>query len=355
MSNKTYIALISILIFLLGLFLVEGYAHMLDCQVTTNCAATTIFKISSLTNAHAEVPSLSNYTYKVCCQTPSYTLGTSCSTGYNVLRLSDTTNAHVEKNNYTNYPVNVCLSFPSGNISCTYTTQNCVDAGYDTCLATISADTNAETADCVTDPYATKVCCKAHCVGSITGTVKNQNNQSISSADVSAKKGLTTIKSATTDQQGNFVINDIDCGSFTLVVSHPDYLTQTKSNIVVNPQQQTIVNFGGENDTSSSLVLGSSCEQDCTFAAGNIVYASCDGKNGCIFYDSISRVACDNSQPGWVRDYNSSHYVTCASGAPQAKIEIEASVSCASGTLVKVTKIVVYNGKPVKLVVATCG
>ena len=97
------------------------------------------------------------------------------------------------------------------------------------------------------------------------------------------------------------------------------------------------------------------CENDCTFFDDNIVHASCDGLNGCTFYDSISKAACDNSQPGWVRDYNSTHYVTCASGSPQPKIEIEASVGCESGTLVKVTRIVVYNGKPVKLVVAVCG
>jgi len=65
--------------------------------------------------------------------------------------------------------------------------------------------------------------------------------------------------------------------------------------------------------------------------------------------------ACDNAQPGWIRDYDVNNYVVCASGPLQPKLEIRASVSCESGTLVKVTRIVVYNGKPVKLVVATCG
>lgn len=97
------------------------------------------------------------------------------------------------------------------------------------------------------------------------------------------------------------------------------------------------------------------CENDCTFFDDSIVHAFCDGKNGCSFYDSISKEACDNSQPGWARDYNSTHYVTCAPGVPQPKVEIQASVSCESRTLVKVTRIVVYNGKPVQLVVAVCG
>ena len=77
--------------------------------------------------------------------------------------------------------------------------------------------------------------------------------------------------------------------------------------------------------------------------------------HGCTLYDAIAKAACDNSQPGWARDYDGSRYITCASGAPQPKVEIQADVTCAKGTLVKVTRIVLYNGKPVKLVVATCG
>ena len=284
------------------------------------------------------------------------------------------TNAHVEKNAFTNYPIKACLSSTDNiDLSCTYTMQSCSDIGYDACLATISADTNANAADCVTNPYQTKICCKtacksasetncgdgidndcdnlidcndADCGGSIAGAVKNLNAQGISSADVSAKKGLTTIASATTNQQGGYSIAQINCGTYNLVASHPDYAPAT---MTISPQsgQQLTADF--------SLVLGTSCEQDCTFASDNIVHASCDGKNGCAFYDSIAKAACDNSQPGWVRDYDSSHYVVCASGAPQSKLEIKASVSCASGTLVKVTRIVVHNGKPVRLVVATCG
>jgi len=164
---------------------------------------------------------------------------------------------------------------------------------------------------------------------------------------------LTLVKSAATNSQGVYSIASLACATYNLVVSHPDYAPQTKSNFQVNPQQQETANFGGSD--SGALVLGTSCEPDCTFAADDLIHISCDGKNGCSFYDSISKAACDNSQPGWVRDYNSSHYITCSSGSPQPKVEIKASVSCASGTLVKVTSIVLYNGMPVKLVVAMCG
>ncbi|MBI2659227.1 carboxypeptidase regulatory-like domain-containing protein [Candidatus Woesearchaeota archaeon] len=189
-------------------------------------------------------------------------------------------------------------------------------------------------------------CQDSDCDSSVTGTVKNQNNQPVALADVSATKDSAAIKSATTDTQGRYAISPINCGAYSLVASHADYTPQAKS-IELQPNQQLIANF--------SLVLGTSCEADCTFAGDSIVHAACDGQNGCSFYDSTAKAACDNSQPGWARDYNSTHYIICPSGAPQLKIEIGASISCESGTLVKVTRIVVYNGKPVKLVVAACG
>ena len=380
MRGKTKVILIAV-IFMLQLLLVKSAPLTLSCSVTNNCQGTPIFKMSAPANAHAENWSLNNYEYSVCCQAQGITIGNSCDTGVQVIRLSADTNAHAEKVEYAPaaYSKNICISAPSNALlSCISTTQDCQSIGYDACLATISGDANAHVADCVTDPYPLKICCKSECTsltetactdgldndcdglvdcndtdctGSIAGAVKNQDGQAVSSADVSAKKDLTTVASSATNSQGNYDIASINCGTYSLVASHPNYAPQTKSNVVVNAQQQTTVNFEG----SSSMVLGSSCEADCTFAADNIVHASCDTRNGCTFYDSISKSACDNSQPGWVRDYNSSHYVICAPGSPQPKIEIEASVSCASGTLVKVTSIVLYNGKPVKLVVAACG
>jgi len=174
--------------------------------------------------------------------------------------------------------------------------------------------------------------------------VLNQNGNGISLAEVIAKKDITPVQSTTTAQDGTYSMS-INCGPYNLAASHSTYATQTKT-IYVGPRTDTSVNF--------SLVTGTSCESDCTYASDNLVHASCDGKNGCGFYDSTSKSACDLSQPGWVREYDSSNYVVCPSGSPQLKVEIQASLSCASGTIIKVTRIVVYNGKPVKLVVAAC-
>ncbi len=98
-----------------------------------------------------------------------------------------------------------------------------------------------------------------------------------------------------------------------------------------------------------------SCESDCTYYYDNIVHAACDGQNSCQFFDSISKSACDFSQPGWIRDYDSSNYVVCAGGAPQLKAVYEASIACDKEDIVKSTRIANYKGKPVKLVVAVCG
>ncbi len=189
-------------------------------------------------------------------------------------------------------------------------------------------------------------CEDTDCAGSVNGTVINQDSQPISSADMQLKNDLEPLTSTTTNSQGIYSFPAVACGNNNILASHTEYAPQIKS-VNLQPREDTFVNF--------TLVTGTSCEQDCTFAYDNIVHESCDGKNGCTFYDDTAKNACDNAQPGWTRDYNASHYVVCAPGVPQPKIEIKASLSCSSGTLVKITRIVLYNGKPVRLVVATCG
>lgn len=131
----------------------------LICTIVANCSDTILFRISALSNAHAEMPDNSNYPYAVCCRRNGDSLGTSCSSGFTFLRLSAETNAHVQKNSYFEYPFPVCLS-SNYNVLCDYTADSCASMGYTACIATISSDTNAHVADCVTDPYPLKVCCR---------------------------------------------------------------------------------------------------------------------------------------------------------------------------------------------------
>jgi len=113
-----------------------------------------VLRMSASSNAHAELPSQSNYSNYVCCSGIS---GTSCTGGTVFLKLSALTNAHVEQTNYSNYSNNACLTPSAGEtISCNYSTS--CSTGY-VCLASISSGTNAHIGDC--SAYSTKVCCTA--------------------------------------------------------------------------------------------------------------------------------------------------------------------------------------------------
>jgi len=131
----------------------------LVCSIAVDsCPNTTVFKMSAVTNAHAELPGQTNYNNYVCCSGVAG-LGTSCSGNYDtVLKLSGITNAHIEKDTQANYTNSVCLSVPTGStIVCDYATT-CATLGPDyTCVASISGDTNAHVGDCTA--YTTKVCC----------------------------------------------------------------------------------------------------------------------------------------------------------------------------------------------------
>jgi len=139
--------------------LVGAAKQSLACEIAVgSCPNTSIFKMSAISNAHAELSGQTNYDYYVCCSGITG-LGTSCSGNYDtVLKLSGITNAHVEKDTQANYTNSVCLSVPTGStIICNYASDcSALGPGY-TCLASISGDTNAHVGNCAA--YETKVCC----------------------------------------------------------------------------------------------------------------------------------------------------------------------------------------------------
>ena len=137
--------------------------ELITCSITSSsCSDTTLFKMYSTTNAHAELLGQANYNYYACCS-GDVTLGTSCSGNYDtVLKLSSATNAHVEKNTQENYANSVCFSTTAAStIVCDYA-ADCSSLGSRfECVASISGDTSAHVGDC-TD-YSTKVCCSIMC------------------------------------------------------------------------------------------------------------------------------------------------------------------------------------------------
>jgi hypothetical protein len=249
--------LIIILISFLAIFIFTNSVEAaLTCSVTSgSCSGTTVFKMQSTSNSHAELPSQTNYNYYVCCSGVT-DLGNDCNATNKAvaLKLSAATNAHVEKNTYTNYTNSVCLSAPSGpSITCSYA-SNCSTLGSDyVCLASISGDTNAHVGNC--DAYSTKVCCavsivpdfflsalpttiKAPQIGtsqSSTITITSTNNFN-SAVTLSVSAGLPTGATA------NFTPNPVTPPANGTTTST---LTITTSNVSAGSYTLTIQGQGG--------------------------------------------------------------------------------------------------------------
>ena len=155
-------------IYLLVFWLLTGVstavqAGTLSCSVTasSSCSGTVIYRLSSSTNAHAELPTQANTNYNsnvVCC-TNVIGLGNSCAgTASTSLKLSSTTNAHVEQNTQANFTNNACISVPSGgSVTVGYQANDCT--GFDTTLGSMQNATNSHVGD--TTAYVTKICATA--------------------------------------------------------------------------------------------------------------------------------------------------------------------------------------------------
>ena len=146
----------------LGFSGTEILTGLLVCVVNqTSCDVnyTEVLHMSNYTNAHAELANTTtDYNYTICCKDALdvISIGTN-DTGTLFLRLSNYTDAHVEKSSGANYSYPAYISASSGGVSCSYSTS-CV--GNQTCLATISGDTDAHIAGCGVENYSTKICCE---------------------------------------------------------------------------------------------------------------------------------------------------------------------------------------------------
>lgn len=356
----------------------------LVCEIkppAESCSAsqTELFRLSNNQNAHAELTTAPVfYPWNVCCEAASDTLSSSCVAPDAIIAsLSGATNAHVEIPSETNYVNDVCLSSAAGTVSCDYITGAgdgftlCNANGYDTCVATLSGNTNAHATDCITNPYNLKICCRhTFCYGYISGKVEDALNleTNIEGAEVratqqgtgleryafsqpSGKYGAPTGQRGRTppDFRGYLPEDNIPCGTYNMIASKSGYIPDTKSNIVV-----------GENEDLKNvdflLTSATNCLDDCTYAGDSLIHKECDGYNGCSFCDETTKRVCDLAQPGWIRDYGDGvNEVECGEGCPKEKNAMKAIVTCEYENIIKLTKIITYKGKLIRLVVATCG
>jgi hypothetical protein len=146
--NKIFLV-IFIALFITGIFFVDtAFAGTLSCSVTNAAACTSpnvvILRMSSSSNAHAELPSQSTAVYAnnvVCCGGVTG-LSNSCSGSYTtVLKLAHATNAHVQQSG--SYPESACISVPSGPapiVAYVAGDQSCTPTYDTTLLSMVSAD-----------------------------------------------------------------------------------------------------------------------------------------------------------------------------------------------------------------------
>ena len=205
-------------------------------------------------------------------------------------------------------------------------------------------------------------CADSDCRATVSGFVREEDNSPIFPSNVDILKNGLLEYTDSTDSSGFYTIGS-NCGTYDMVASAADYISSTVSQINFPPVSSVTQDF--------TLFLGTSCESDCTYMGDNTIHQECEGINGCKFCPdgcsfcdvNIAQQSCNLAQPGWERLYNDPSpecvngcVIACQESCPEAKIETKASVTCDEGeNLIKITKLVTYNGKLLKLNVVVCG
>ncbi len=225
------------------------YAYAaLSCSITTaaGCTGTVILRMSTATNAHAELPAQSTPTYanNVICCSGSQTIGTSCAGTHDVvLSLDKVTNAHVQQNDQVGYSNNACISVAAGSVSIAYQDVNC--SGYDTTLASISSANNAQIGN--TGNYTTKVC------GSENGAVAQSLSFSLSTSTIYlGTLSSTQTRYASSTGQGDSV--EVSAHTLAVNTNATNGYTVTIQGGTLTSQQNsshTITAIGGSNTSPS--------------------------------------------------------------------------------------------------------
>ncbi|MDP3991966.1 MAG: hypothetical protein Q8P79_00455 [Nanoarchaeota archaeon] len=137
------------------------FFNLNNIEAGTMCADNQIIlRLSSATNAHGEVwNGAGGYTTEICYDrifgAPAVNTDRTCQPGgaNKVVGLSSSTNAHAEVPSQSNYPVNVCY----GDLSCTARTGNCLTG--ENLTLTLSSNTNAHLSN--SSSYPVSICCIA--------------------------------------------------------------------------------------------------------------------------------------------------------------------------------------------------
>lgn len=187
----------------------------------------------------------------------------------------------------------------------------------------------------------------AYCCSKITGYVKDQDGSPLDNAKVEAFKGSDKAAEAYSQPDGSYEIFVAGCGTYNLVASKGDYISETQAVDLSSPTTLGNVDF--------QLTYGIVCEADCSYLIDARCHQECEGVNGCSFYDSTAMSNCDGSQIGWEVDYGPGNIVECCTGSPAEKSTLTADAVCSFGNLVKSYRLLYRGGKPIRMVTVVCG
>lgn len=158
---------LNLLFLLFTLLILLPIVISLDCSIVSNTSCTGVNRIflymkndtSGYDNAHsALINASSGYPYVLCCNSTyeNEQINNNCSEirAISFLKLYNVTNSHAQKTTVDTYDYDVCMQIPKYTLGVNYRSSTCEQN--ETCLISISSDTNAHVGNC--SHYDTQVC-----------------------------------------------------------------------------------------------------------------------------------------------------------------------------------------------------
>ena len=222
------------------------YAGTLTCSVTTaaGCTGVVMLRMSSSTNAHAELATGTTPGYAssvVCCSNVPGLSNVCSGTNQIIVRLASTTNSHVQDNNQSGYTNNACISVGVGGaVSLGYQSTNC--SGYDTTLASIASTSNSHIGD--SSSYTKKICATAQATQALTFSISNNIINFGQVTPINAMYASSTVNGSITETQAHTI---------TIATNAPSgYIITVKGATLTSQQnaQYTISQIGTTATTS---------------------------------------------------------------------------------------------------------
>lgn len=188
------------------------------------------------------------------------------------------------------------------------------------------------------------------CLTTLTGTIRDaKTGLPVREVVVTA---LGSGISATTDSMGMYSLVNVPLGSYDLVATVDGYYEERKNNFTVTgtPDPRTGVDF---------ILSPEQCTENCTFR--DVCDYSCIAQGACsipkLSEKEIAQLTsiCTGAQHGSVREFNTTHMVSCCTGgiAPKSDYATPLALKSCASTIVPRSILVNHNGRLHQLTVVT--